>query len=72
MKLIIQIPCYNEEKYLPTTLSELPKNIIGFDQVEILVIDDGKLIEYGTHEVLLSKNGIYKYLWDLQSGKLDN
>jgi len=39
---------------------------------QILVIDDGKLIEYGTHEVLLSENGIYKYLWDLQSGKLDN
>ena len=43
MKLIIQIPCYNEEKYLPTTLSELPKNILGFDHVEILVIDDGSI-----------------------------
>lgn len=38
---------------------------------QILVIDKGKLIESGNHEILLSKNGVYKYLWDLQSGKLD-
>lgn len=41
MKLIIQIPCYNEAKTLPKTLSELPEAIPGFDQVEVLVIDDG-------------------------------
>ena len=41
MKLIIQIPCYNEEKTLPITLSEIPKTIGGVDEVEILVIDDG-------------------------------
>lgn len=41
MKLIIQIPCYNEAKYLPITLSELPHAVAGFDTVEILVIDDG-------------------------------
>jgi glycosyltransferase involved in cell wall biosynthesis len=40
-KLIIQIPCYNEEKTLPQTLNDLPKAIPGVDKVEILVIDDG-------------------------------
>lgn len=41
MKLIIQIPCNNEESTLPLTLSELPKKIEGIDEIEILVIDDG-------------------------------
>ena len=41
MKLIIQIPCLNEEQTLPETLSELPRELEGFDQVEWLVIDDG-------------------------------
>ncbi|MBI1806068.1 MAG: glycosyltransferase family 2 protein [Ignavibacteria bacterium] len=41
MKLIIQIPCYNEEATLPTTLRDLPKQIPGVDAIEVLVIDDG-------------------------------
>lgn len=41
MKLIIQIPCYNEEKQLPVTLKDLPKEIEGIDEIETLVIDDG-------------------------------
>jgi len=41
MKLVIQIPCFNEEKTLPLTLSQLPKYVPGFDEVEWLVIDDG-------------------------------
>jgi glycosyltransferase involved in cell wall biosynthesis len=41
MKLIIQIPCFNEEGQLPLTLSRLPREIPGFDTVEWLVIDDG-------------------------------
>lgn len=45
MKLIIQIPCYNEAKILPKTLSQLPDQVEGFDQVEILVIDDGSTDE---------------------------
>ena len=40
MKLIIQIPCYNEEKTLPVTLKELPREVPGFDKVEWLIIDD--------------------------------
>ncbi|MFC1843657.1 glycosyltransferase family 2 protein [Thermodesulfobacteriota bacterium] len=41
MKLVIQIPCYNEEQSLPITLASIPRVIPGVDQVEILVIDDG-------------------------------
>ena len=41
MKLIIQIPCYNEEQVLPQTLADLPTHIDGIDSIERLVIDDG-------------------------------
>ncbi len=41
MKLIIQIPCLNEEATLPATLADLPRKVAGFDAVEWLVIDDG-------------------------------
>ena len=41
MKLIIQIPCYNEEETLPETLRDLPREIPGVDTIEWLVIDDG-------------------------------
>src|SRR5918998_603212 len=41
MKLIIQIPCFNEEEQLPGTLADLPRELPGVDQVEWLVIDDG-------------------------------
>ena len=41
MKLIIQIPCLNEEETLPATLADLPRELPGFDTVEWLVIDDG-------------------------------
>lgn len=41
MKLIIQIPCYNEEETLPVTIGELPKEISGIDIIETLLIDDG-------------------------------
>ena len=41
MKLIIQIPCLNEEETLPATLADLPREVTGFDEVQWLVIDDG-------------------------------
>jgi glycosyltransferase involved in cell wall biosynthesis len=41
MKLIVQIPCFNEEHTLPETLADIPRQVAGIDQVEILVIDDG-------------------------------
>lgn len=41
MKLVIQIPCFNEEKTLPETLADLPKQIPGIDVIEVQIIDDG-------------------------------
>ncbi len=41
MKLIIQIPCFNEAETLSITLGDLPRQVEGFDTVEWLVIDDG-------------------------------
>ncbi len=49
MKVIIQIPCFNEAETLPVTLAALPKQLPGVDQVEYLVIDDGSCD--GTAEV---------------------
>lgn len=40
-RLIIQVPCYNEEQTLPVTLQALPRELDGIDKVEWLVIDDG-------------------------------
>jgi glycosyltransferase involved in cell wall biosynthesis len=41
MKLIIQIPCLNEEATLPATIADLPRRLDGIEEVELLVIDDG-------------------------------
>lgn len=41
MKLIIQIPCYNEAETLEIALNDLPKNIDGIDEIEYLIINDG-------------------------------
>ena len=41
MKLIIQIPCYNEAETLQTTLNDLPRQIDGIDTIEYLIINDG-------------------------------
>lgn len=43
MKLIIQIPCYNEAASLPAALAVLPRSVPGFDRVEWLIIDDGSV-----------------------------
>ncbi|MHC5164702.1 MAG: glycosyltransferase family 2 protein, partial [Planctomycetota bacterium] len=59
MKLIIQIPCYNEEKTLPEVVRDLPTELPGIDVIEYLVIDDGSADrtievarELGVHHVL--------------------
>jgi len=41
MKLIVQIPCLNEEHTLPATVRDIPRAIEGVDEVEILIVDDG-------------------------------
>jgi glycosyltransferase involved in cell wall biosynthesis len=63
MKLIIQIPCFNEELTLPSTLGDLPREVQGVDQVEWLVIDDGSTDrtvevarEHGVHHVVRLTN----------------
>lgn len=62
MKLIIQIPCYNEAETLPITLAELPRSIEGIDVIEILIIDDGShdqtsqiAHEHGVHHIVRHK-----------------
>jgi len=52
MKLIIQLPCYNEVETLPIALSCLPRSVEGFDTVEWLVVDDGSVD--GTAEIARS------------------
>jgi glycosyltransferase involved in cell wall biosynthesis len=59
MKLIIQIPCYNEEETLPQVIKDLPKELPEVDEVEYLVIDDGSTDrtvevanEIGVHHVV--------------------
>ncbi|MED5293485.1 MAG: glycosyltransferase, partial [Actinomycetota bacterium] len=49
MRLVIQIPCFNEAETLPATLADLPRQVTGFDEVLWLVIDDGS--SDGTAEV---------------------
>jgi len=41
LKLIIQIPCFNEEAHLPVAIADLPRTLPGVDAIEYLVIDDG-------------------------------
>jgi len=62
MKLIIQIPCYNEEESLPRTFAELPRQIDGIDSIEYLIINDGSTDgtvkvarELGIHHVVSFK-----------------
>jgi glycosyltransferase involved in cell wall biosynthesis len=49
LKLLIQIPCYNEAQTLPATIQSLPRQIAGVDEIETLIIDDGSTD--GTPEV---------------------
>ena len=59
MKLIIQIPCYNEAKTLETALNDLPRQIDGIDEIEYLIINDGSkdntvqvAKEWGVHHIV--------------------
>lgn len=63
MKLIIQIPCYNEEESLPQTVADLPMHIDGIDIIEYLIINDGSTDrtvevarELGIHHIISFKH----------------
>lgn len=65
MKLIIQIPCYNEAETLSMTLNDLPKHIDGIDIIEYLVINDGSddeteriALEAGVHHIVHHKRNL--------------
>ena len=73
MKLIIQIPCLNEEDQLPISLAELPREVEGFDEVERLVVDDGstdRTVEVaralGVDHIVKLTDGQREYLIDAE------
>ena len=65
MKLIIQIPCYNESETLEIALNDLPKHIDGIDEIEYLIINDGS--KDNTMEV--ARNWGVNYIVDLKRNK---
>lgn len=65
MKLIIQIPCYNEAETLEIALNDLPKQIDGIDEIEYLIINDGSK----DNTVEVAKNWGVNYVVDLKRNK---
>ncbi len=65
MKLIIQIPCFNEADTLPETIQALPRQLVGVDTIEYLVVDDGSqdntaeiAKEVGVHHIIRMKEHV--------------
>ena len=76
MKLIIQIPCFNEEESLPKLIKSLPRKVKGFRKVEYLLINDGstdnsvKLLESGVSIIIshVNNKGLAKtFMTDIKS-----
>ncbi len=64
MKLIIQIPCYNEEKTLGLVLSELPKKLDWIDIIETMIIDDGSSDKTLEIAKKYKVNYVVKHIWN--------
>lgn len=65
MKLIIQIPCYNEAETLEIALNDLPKHIDGIDEIEYLIINDGS----ADNTVEVAKNWGVQYVVNFRKNK---
>ncbi|MEE1306043.1 MAG: glycosyltransferase family 2 protein [Agathobacter sp.] len=65
MKLIIQIPCYNEAETLEIALNDLPKHIDGIDEIEYLIINDGS----ADNTVEVAKNWGVHYVVNFRKNK---
>ncbi|WP_289840505.1 glycosyltransferase family 2 protein, partial [Faecalibaculum rodentium] len=65
MKLIIQIPCYNEAETLEVALNDLPKHIDGIDEIEYLIINDGS----HDNTVEVAKNWGVNYVVNFKNNK---
>lgn len=72
MKLIIQIPCYNEAETLEIALNDLPRQIDGIDEIEYLIINDGATMTPSAlpRSGACSTLSISRETWDLQKGSL--
>lgn len=64
MKLVIQIPCLNEEATLPLVLKSIPKSIEGIDEITILVIDDGSTDKT---VAIAKKHGVKEFVYHPQN-----
>lgn len=74
MKLIVQIPCLNEEATLAQTIADIPRSIAGFETVELLVVDDGSddrtvevAREMGVHHIVRNKRNL-GLAWSFRRG----
>ena len=67
MKLIIQVPCYNEAETLEIALNDLPKHIDGIDTIEYLIINDGS----ADNTVEVAKNWGVNYVVNFKQNKGD-